>query len=59
VTDARTARSRTRPGANRPPHTTTLANASHQSWVDEPERIVGAIDEFWNGRWPEGAADID
>ena len=36
----------------------TLANAAHQSWVDEPEQVLGAIDMFLNGRWPEDAAVV-
>ncbi len=36
-----------------------LDDAAHQSWVDEPETVLGAIDEFLQGRWPKSAVDLD
>jgi pimeloyl-ACP methyl ester carboxylesterase len=36
----------------------TLDNAAHQSWVDEPDTVVSAIDEFLNGRWSKAAIAI-
>ena len=32
-----------------------IDNAAHQSWVDEPDIVIGAIDQFLNGQWPEAA----
>jgi proline iminopeptidase len=29
----------------------TLENAAHNSWADEPETVVRAIDEFLKGKW--------
>ncbi len=37
----------------------TLDNAAHQSWVDDPDQVLGAIDAFLNGRWPEHAVITD
>ena len=33
----------------------TIDNAAHQSWVDEPATVLGAIDSFLDGQWPKGA----
>ena len=36
----------------------TLENAAHNSWADEPEKVVKAIDTFLKGKWPESAEKI-
>jgi formylglycine-generating enzyme len=36
----------------------TLENAAHNSWADEPELIVRAIDTFLAGKWPPEAEKI-
>jgi proline iminopeptidase len=36
-----------------------LDSAAHQSWVDDPEAVLGAIDEFLDGRWPKAAIALE
>jgi proline iminopeptidase len=36
----------------------TIDGAAHQSWVDAPERVFGAIDRFLSGEWPPDAAVV-
>jgi pimeloyl-ACP methyl ester carboxylesterase len=36
----------------------SLDNAAHQSWVDEPEIVLGAIDQFLGGQWPKAAVTL-
>jgi pimeloyl-ACP methyl ester carboxylesterase len=36
----------------------TLDRAAHQSWVDEPDAVLNAIDGFLRGTWPERAESI-
>jgi pimeloyl-ACP methyl ester carboxylesterase len=36
----------------------TVEGAAHQSWVDAPERVFGAIDRFLSGEWPPDAAVV-
>jgi len=36
----------------------TLDHAAHQSWVDDPATVLGAIDAFLDGRWPKEAVVI-
>ena len=33
----------------------TIEGAAHQSWVDAPERVFGAIERFLSGEWPPDA----
>ena len=33
----------------------TLDDAAHQSWVDEPEHVFSAVDQFLRGAGPSGA----
>jgi proline iminopeptidase len=32
-----------------------IPNAGHMNWVDQPEAVISAMDEFFRGKWPEGA----
>jgi proline iminopeptidase len=36
----------------------TIDGAAHQSWVDAPELVFGAIDRFLSGNWPPGAVVV-
>lgn len=36
----------------------TVEGAAHQSWVDAPERVFGAIERFLSGEWPSDAAVV-
>jgi pimeloyl-ACP methyl ester carboxylesterase len=36
----------------------TIDGAAHQSWVDAPERVFGAIDRFLSGEWPVDAVVV-
>jgi proline iminopeptidase len=36
----------------------TIDGAAHQSWVDAPERVFGAIDRFLSGAWPPDAVVV-
>ncbi len=29
-----------------------IPQAGHQNWVDQPEAVISAMDEFFRGRWP-------
>ena len=35
----------------------TVVGGAHQAWVDEP-KVIGAIDTFLKGRWPDAAERI-
>lgn len=32
-----------------------IPNAGHQNWVDQPEAVISAMDEFFRGSWPHGS----
>jgi pimeloyl-ACP methyl ester carboxylesterase len=32
-----------------------IPNAGHMNWVDQPEAVISAMDEFFRGKWPAGA----
>lgn len=32
-----------------------IPNAGHQNWLDQPEAVISAMDEFFKGNWPLGA----
>ena len=32
-----------------------IPNAGHQNWVDQPEAVISAMDEFFRGKWPSGS----
>lgn len=36
----------------------TIEDAAHNLWVDDPERVLGAIDAFLGGEWPEEAENL-
>jgi proline iminopeptidase len=36
----------------------TLENAAHNSWADEPEKVMRAIDGFLKGKWPAESAKM-
>jgi hypothetical protein len=29
------------------------------NWIDQPESVIGAIDEFLRGRWPAKARQLN
>jgi proline iminopeptidase len=31
-----------------------IPNAGHMNWVDQPEAVISAMDEFFKGNWPPG-----
>jgi 2-iminobutanoate/2-iminopropanoate deaminase len=33
-----------------------IPNAGHLIWADQPEAVISAMDEFFQGKWPAGAA---
>ena len=33
-----------------------IPNAGHMNWVDQPEAVISAMDEFFRGNWPPGSA---
>jgi pimeloyl-ACP methyl ester carboxylesterase len=37
----------------------TVPDAAHQCWVDAPDVVLPAIEEFLSGRWPEKAQKIE
>jgi pimeloyl-ACP methyl ester carboxylesterase len=36
----------------------TVPGAAHAAFIDAPDLVLGAVDEFLNGRWPEGAERV-
>jgi proline iminopeptidase len=36
----------------------TLENAAHNSWADEPDKVVRAINQFLKGKWPAEARKV-
>jgi proline iminopeptidase len=36
----------------------TVRGAAHQSWVEAPDLILGAIEAFLRGEWPAGAEQV-
>jgi proline iminopeptidase len=32
-----------------------IPNAGHANWVDQPEAVTSAMDEFFRGKWPAGS----
>lgn len=32
-----------------------IPNAGHQNWVDQPEAVISAMDNFFKGNWPAGS----
>jgi len=34
-----------------------VPEAGHMCWLDEPDAVVAAMDEFFRGRWPVGSHD--
>jgi proline iminopeptidase len=33
-----------------------IPNAGHANWVDQPDAVISAMDEFFRGKWPTGAS---
>lgn len=29
-----------------------IPEAGHMNWLDQPTMVIGALDEFFRGRWP-------
>jgi len=36
-----------------------VSGAGHMTWIDQPESVIGAIDEFLHGSWPAKARQIN
>jgi proline iminopeptidase len=34
-----------------------IPSAGHQNWVDQPEAVISAMDEFFRGHWPVGSSN--
>ena len=34
-----------------------IPQAGHQNWVDQPEAVISAMDEFFRGSWPAGSSN--
>jgi pimeloyl-ACP methyl ester carboxylesterase len=37
----------------------TIEGGAHRSWNDAPDTVIGAIDAFLDGEWPEAAEEIE
>lgn len=37
----------------------TLPGAAHMAWIDAPDLVIGAIDEFLAGAWPAAAEKLE
>ena len=37
----------------------TVDNAAHLPWIKDPERVLGAVEKFLGGAWPETAERVD
>jgi pimeloyl-ACP methyl ester carboxylesterase len=36
----------------------TVEDAAHAPWIEAPEKVLGAVRTFFDGRWPEGAEKV-
>jgi proline iminopeptidase len=36
----------------------TIEGAGHQSWADDPDKVLSAMDGFLKGAWPKGAEKV-
>ena len=36
-----------------------VENAAHAPWIEAPERVLGAIQTFLDGNWPDAAQQVD
>jgi proline iminopeptidase len=36
-------------------HLLLIPNAGHMNWIDQPEAVISAMDEFFRGSWPAGS----
>lgn len=36
----------------------TVAGAAHAPWIEAPDKVVSAIDEFLDGGWPTAAERV-
>jgi pimeloyl-ACP methyl ester carboxylesterase len=36
----------------------TVENAAHVPWIEAPEKVLGSIETFLDGRWPEAAQEV-
>ena len=36
-----------------------VENAAHAPWIEAPERVLGAIQTFLHGNWPDAAQQVD
>jgi proline iminopeptidase len=37
----------------------TIDGAAHASWIEAPDKVLGAVRSFFNGGWPEGAEKVE
>ena len=37
----------------------TVDNAAHVPWVEDPDKVFGAVDTFFGGAWPETAEKVE
>lgn len=37
----------------------TVEDAAHAPWIEAPEKVFRAVRTFLNGRWPEGAENVE
>jgi proline iminopeptidase len=37
----------------------TVENGAHAPWIEEPDRVFGAIEAFLDGAWPESAEKVE
>jgi pimeloyl-ACP methyl ester carboxylesterase len=37
----------------------TLENVAHAPWIEAPEKVLGAVENFLNGDWPELAEKVE
>ncbi len=37
----------------------TIEGAAHAPWIEAPERVLGAVRTFFEGRWPEGSEKVE
>jgi len=36
----------------------TIENGAHCAWADDPDLVLGAIDVFLSGNWPDAAEHV-
>ena len=36
----------------------TIENGGHAPWIEAPERVVPAIEQFLDGEWPDGSERV-